>query len=136
VEMILSNLFNFSFFLLSCSSFCTSSIFVHYLSFFSSLILYRVYQNSTAKLQEWIPHVERQRKVYDNMGPEMYDYSYPSVYLLSARRHVLIAGINCETLGTIVTQVIKFRINLMWAWIPLRPAHTISCRLHLSSRIR
>jgi hypothetical protein len=55
--------------------------------------------------------------------------SCPSVYLLSARRHVLIAGINCETPGTIVTQVIKFRINLMWTWIPLRPAHTISCRL-------
>jgi hypothetical protein len=31
-------------------------------------------QNSTAKLQEWIPHVERRKKGYDKMGPEMYGY--------------------------------------------------------------
>jgi hypothetical protein len=37
--------------------------------------------------------------------------SCPSVYLLSARRHVLIAGINCKTPGTIVTQVIKLQVT-------------------------
>jgi hypothetical protein len=38
------------------------------------LALYRVYQNSTAELQEWILHIERRQKWYDNMGPEMYSY--------------------------------------------------------------
>jgi hypothetical protein len=36
--------------------------------------LYRMYQNSTAKLQERTPHMERRKKVYDNMGPEMHNY--------------------------------------------------------------
>jgi hypothetical protein len=33
-----------------------------------------VYQNSTAKLREWIPHIERRKKGYDNMGLDMYGY--------------------------------------------------------------
>jgi hypothetical protein len=73
-------------------------------------MIYRVYQNSTTKLQEWIPHIERRIKGYGNMGPEMYK-SCPSVYLPSARRHVLIAGIKCETPVTIVTQVIKLEVR-------------------------
>jgi hypothetical protein len=36
--------------------------------------IYRVYQNSTAKLQERTPHIERRKQVYDNMGPEMHNY--------------------------------------------------------------
>jgi hypothetical protein len=34
--------------------------------------IYRVYHNSTAKLQKRTPHVERRKKVYDNLGPEMH----------------------------------------------------------------
>jgi hypothetical protein len=30
-----------------------------------------MYQNSAAKLQDWTPHIERRKKGYDNMGPEM-----------------------------------------------------------------
>jgi hypothetical protein len=37
-------------------------------------VFYRVYQNSTAKLRELIPHIERWKEGYDNMGPEMYGY--------------------------------------------------------------
>jgi hypothetical protein len=37
-------------------------------------LAYRVYQNSTAKVQEWIPHVERRKNKYDDIGPEMYGY--------------------------------------------------------------
>jgi hypothetical protein len=37
-------------------------------------VQYRVYLNSMAKLQELIPHVERRKKGYENMGPEMYGY--------------------------------------------------------------
>jgi hypothetical protein len=36
--------------------------------------IYRVYQNSMAKLQEQTPHIETKNKVYDNMGPEMHNY--------------------------------------------------------------
>jgi hypothetical protein len=42
------------------------------------LIIYRVYQNSTAKLQERTPHIERRKQVYDNTGREMHNYSYPT----------------------------------------------------------
>jgi hypothetical protein len=34
-----------------------------------------------------------------------------NVYLVSALRRVLIAGINCETPGTIVTQVFKLQVT-------------------------
>jgi hypothetical protein len=36
--------------------------------------IYRMYQNSTAKLQERIPHIERRKKGYDNLVTEMYGY--------------------------------------------------------------
>jgi hypothetical protein len=36
--------------------------------------LYRMYQNSTAKLEERTPHIETRNKVYDNMGLEMHTY--------------------------------------------------------------
>jgi hypothetical protein len=38
------------------------------------LWIYRVYHNSMAELQEQTPHIERRKKVYDNMGPEMHNY--------------------------------------------------------------
>jgi hypothetical protein len=66
------------------------------------------------------------KRVWQHGSRNVWLQSCPNVYLLSAHRHVLIAGINCETPGTIVKQVIKFRINLMWAWIPLKVrAHDI-----------
>jgi hypothetical protein len=36
--------------------------------------IYRVYQNSMAKLQEQTPHTETRNKVYDNIGLEMHNY--------------------------------------------------------------
>jgi hypothetical protein len=36
--------------------------------------IYRVFQYSTAKLRDRTPHVERRKKVYDNMVPEMHNY--------------------------------------------------------------
>jgi hypothetical protein len=36
--------------------------------------IYRVYQNSTAKLQDRTPHIKRRKKVYDNMVLEMHNY--------------------------------------------------------------
>jgi hypothetical protein len=48
---------------------------VYLLSWLRLLLhVYRVYQNSTAKLQERTPHIETRNKVYDNMGPEMHNY--------------------------------------------------------------
>jgi hypothetical protein len=62
-----------------------------------------VHQNSTAKLQEWIPHIERRKKrVRQHGSGNVWLQSCPSVYLLSARQHALIAGISCETTCTIV----------------------------------
>jgi hypothetical protein len=61
---------------------------------------YRVYQNSTAKLQERTPHIERGKKVYDNMGPEMHNYRViRACNLRSARRHALFAGIKMRDTG-------------------------------------
>jgi hypothetical protein len=61
---------------------------------------------------------EMKKRAWQHGSGNVWLQSCPSVYLLSACRHVLITGLNCETPGTIVTQVIKFWINLMWAWIP------------------
>jgi hypothetical protein len=50
---------------------------------------------------------ERQKKEYDNI---VTDWS-ERVFLLSAHRHVLFAGIICDTPVTIVTQVIKLQVT-------------------------
>jgi hypothetical protein len=80
---------------------------------------------------------ETKERVWKHGSENVCLQSCLSVYLLSAQRHALIARINCETPGTIVTYIIKFRIhiNLMWSWPPLRTTHTISCHLQLSSCI-
>jgi hypothetical protein len=45
------------------------------------IYIHRVYQNSMAKLQEWIPHIERRKKGYENMGREMYGYRVVRAYI-------------------------------------------------------
>jgi hypothetical protein len=77
-----------------------------------SFFIYRVYQNSTTKLQERAPHIERGKKVYDNMVPEMHNYRVIRAHnLRSARRHALFAGIkmrdisyNCYTSNHVANQ--------------------------------
>lgn len=44
----------------------TSYVFLIY------VYIYWVYHSSTARLQERTPHIERGKKVYDNMGLEMH----------------------------------------------------------------
>jgi hypothetical protein len=75
-------------------------------------LLYRVYQNSTAKVQD-CTHTERgKKKVYDNMGPEMHNYRViRSCNLRSSCRNVLFArikmrdnGYNCYTSNHVANQ--------------------------------
>jgi hypothetical protein len=59
--------------------------------------IYRVYQNSAAKLQERTPHTERRKKVYDNMGLEMHNYRViRACNLRSARRHFVCRNKNAR----------------------------------------
>jgi hypothetical protein len=81
----------------------TGTIYLQYITFRRYLHTIQDVPNSTAKFQEEINHLERRKKVFDNMSPEMCGYrvviqSCPSMYLLSACRHVLIARLNCEIL--------------------------------------
>jgi hypothetical protein len=46
--------------------------------------------------------------------------SCPSVYLLSAHRHVLIVGINCKTLGTIVTPQGLYFLAVPWCLVDVQ----------------
>jgi hypothetical protein len=55
-----------------------------------------VYGNSIAKLREWIPHIERRKQGYDNMGPEMYGYRV--IELRNSDLYSIVAGTTSRTL--------------------------------------